>query len=101
MIKPGSKDKRAFLLIAGEELTELKRMTWLMSESFGLDARIENYRGKRPIGLYSWDFECLLAIIDHALKDGKEYSDKTTSGYAALTQLSDRLLEEYQKIFGN
>ena len=79
MIKPGSKDKKAFLLIAGEELTELKRMTWLMSESFALDTRIENYRGKRPIGLYSWDFECLLAIIDHALKDGKEYSDKTTS----------------------
>jgi hypothetical protein len=101
MIKPGSKDKKASLLIAGEELAELKRMTWLMSESFGLDTRIENYHGKRPIGLYSWDFECLLAIMDHALKDGKEYPDKTTSGYHALTQLSDRLLEVYHKTFGN
>jgi hypothetical protein len=101
MIKPGSKDKRIFLLIAGEELTELKRVTWLMSGSFGLDMRIENYRSKRPIGLYSWDFECLLAIIDHALKDGKEYPDKATSGYVALAQLSDRLLEEYQKTFDN
>ena len=72
-MKPGSKDKRVSLLIAGDELTELKRLTWLMSESFGLDTRIENYYGKRPIGLYSWDFECLLAIIDHALKDDKEY----------------------------
>ena len=68
-MKPGSKDKRVSLLIAGDELTELKRLTWLMSESFGLDTRIENYHGKRPIGLYSWDFECLLAVIDYALKD--------------------------------
>jgi hypothetical protein len=101
MIKPGSKDKKVSVLIAGEELTELKRVTWLMSESFGLDTRIENYSGKRPIGLYSWDFECLLAAIDHALKDGKEYPDKTTSGYDALTQLFGRLLDEYHKAFSN
>ena len=31
-MKPGSKDKRVSLLIAGDELTELKRLTWLMSE---------------------------------------------------------------------
>jgi hypothetical protein len=101
MIKPGSKDKRVTLLIAGYELTELKNLTWMMSESFGLDTRIANYHGKRPIGLYSWDFECLLAIIDHALKDEKEYPDKTTRGYDALTQLSRRLLDEYHKIFDN
>jgi len=96
-MKPGSKDKRVSLLIAGDELTELKRLTWLMSESFGLDTRIENYQGKRPIGLYSWDFECLLAVIDYALKDDKEYPDKTTSGYNTLTKLSRLLLDEYHK----
>ena len=101
MIKPGSNDKKVALLIAGEELTALKHLTWLMSESFGLDARTENCHGKRPIGLYSWDFECLLAVIDHALKDGKVYPDKTTSKYNALTQLSGRLLDEYHKAFGN
>ena len=100
MTKPGSKDKKVSLLIAGEELTELKRITWQMSESFGLDTRIENHRGKRPSGLYSWDFECLLAVIDDALRDGKEYPDKTTSGYNALTQLSGRLRDEYHKAFG-
>jgi hypothetical protein len=36
MIKPGSKDKKVSVLIAGEELTELKRVTWLMSESLVL-----------------------------------------------------------------
>jgi hypothetical protein len=29
MIKPSSGDKKAPILIAGEELSELKRMTWL------------------------------------------------------------------------
>ena len=100
-MKPGSKDKRVSLLIAGDELTELKRLTWLMSESFGLDTRIENYQGKRPIGLYSWDFECLLATIDHALKDDKEYPDKTAPEYHALTQLSRRLLDAYHKSLDN
>ncbi len=99
MTKPGSKDRKISLLIDGEELTELQRMTWLMSESFGLDRRIENYRGTRPIGLYRWDFECLLAVIDDALKDSKEYPDMTTPGYNALTQLSRRLHAEYHKAF--
>ena len=100
MIKPGSKDAKVFLLIAGEELTELKRLTWLMSESFGLDTRIESYRGKRPIGLYSWDFECLLTVMRHAMEDDKQYLDKTTSGYNALAQLFSRLLDEYHLSFG-
>jgi hypothetical protein len=99
MIKPGSRDKKVSLLITGDELTELKRMTWMMSESFGLDTRIEKYAGKRPIGLYSWDFECLLAVTDDALKNGKEYPDQTTSAYQVLSQLSRRLHEEYRKAF--
>jgi hypothetical protein len=87
------------LLITGEELSELKRMTWIMSEAFGLDRRIENYGGKRPIGLYQWDLDCLLAVMDVALKDSKEYPDKAASGYRALSQLSDRLHDEYRKAF--
>ena len=101
MIKPGSKDKKVSLLIAGEELAELKRMTWLMCESFGLDRRIDSYAGKRPIGLYSWDLECLLDVVDDALKSSDEYPDKTASGYNALAQLSDRLRDEYTRTFGD
>jgi hypothetical protein len=100
MIKPGSKDKKVDLLISGVELSELKRMAWQMSESFGLDARIENCRGKRPIWLYRWDFECLLAMIDNSLKNSEEYPDNTTSGYKAIMRLSGRLLDKYQKVFG-
>jgi hypothetical protein len=100
MIRPGPKDKRVSLLISGEELAELKRVTWLMSESFGLDTRIENYQGKRPIGLYSWDFDCLLMVIDDALKDRQIYPDTTASGYQALAQLCSRLTGEFRKAFG-
>ena len=94
-MKPGSKDRKISVLIAGEELTELKRLAWLMSESFGLDTRIENYAGKRQIGLHSWDLECLLAVMDDALKDSEEFPDRTTSGYNALTRLANRLHDEY------
>lgn len=55
-MKPGSKDIKTNVLILGQELTELKRHTWLMDEAFGLDSRIEEYKGTRPIGLYSWEF---------------------------------------------
>ena len=87
-------------LIFPEELVELKRITWLMSESFGLDARIENYQGKRPIGLYRWDFDCLLVVIDDALKDREIYADTSASGYRALAQLFSRLTGDYRKAFG-
>ena len=52
-----------------------------MTEEFGLDRRIKNYQGKRPIGFYSWDLDCLPCIED-TLKDEREYPYKNTSGYS-------------------
>ncbi len=49
MPRPGTKDKKLYFLITGEELTELQRQSWKMAEAFGLDKRIENYQGKRPM----------------------------------------------------
>ena len=68
-----------------------------MAEAFGLDRRIENYQGKRPIGLFSWDFDCLLAVIEDALDDPKEYPDKSEPGHKALKSLFIRLKGEYRK----
>jgi hypothetical protein len=48
-MKPGKRDKKVNILIQGKELFELKRHAELMVEAFGLDRRIENYQGKRPI----------------------------------------------------
>jgi hypothetical protein len=96
-LKPGSKDKKLQILISGEELSELQRHTWQMAEAFGLDRRIENYQGKRPIGLFSWDFDCLLAVIEDASDDPKEYPDKSEPEYKALKSLFIRLKGEYRK----
>ena len=46
-----------------EELHELKRCTVDLAEAF------EAHSGKRPVGLYRWDLDCLLAVIALALKD--------------------------------
>ena len=96
-MKPGSKDIKLAILISGEELSELQRHTWHMSEAFGLDRRIEDYQGKRPIGLHSWDFDCLLAVIDYVIDDPKEYPDKEDQGYKALRSLFNRLKIENRK----
>lgn len=101
MIKPGSRDKKIPVLISGHELLELKKFTWMMSEAFGLDRRIENYQGKRPIGLYSWDFECLLDVLDSAVKHKEEYPDENAPGWKSIDRLFRHLSAEYQTHFGN
>ncbi len=88
------------MLIAGEELDELKRFTADMSQAFGLDRRIERYQGKKPMEFYRWDFDCLLAVTELALKDDNEYPDKASAAYMALERLRDRLTEEYDKAYG-
>jgi hypothetical protein len=99
-MKPGPGDVKLNILITGDELHELKRFTVDMAEAFGLDRRIEAYSGKRPIGFYRWDLDCLSAVTDNALKDERAYPDKASSGYAALKRLQDRLEIEYQNAWG-
>ncbi len=98
-MKPGSRDQRHKLLICGEELRELQRHTYSMAEAFGLDTKIENYKGTRPITLYRWDLECLLDVIDLAL--GDDYPDQSAPEYQALKRLGDRLRKEYDDAYGD
>jgi len=48
-MKTGPRDKKVAMLIAGEELNQLKRFTVDMSEAFGLDKKIKKYAGKRSM----------------------------------------------------
>lgn len=96
-MKPGSKDIKLEILISGKELSELQRHSWQMVEAFGLDRRFEKYKGKRPISLYSWDFDCILAVIENVLNDPTEYPDKKDEGYRALKSLFNYLKGEYLK----
>jgi len=72
-----------------------------MAESFGLDRRIENYAGKRPIGFYRWDLDCLEAVIWMALDDEDEYPEKSSNGYKALKQLYDKISKLHKKAYEN
>ncbi len=99
MIKPGSRDIKVNMLITGEELEELHKHTWSMVEAFGLDRRIEQYKGKRPIGFYRWDMDCLIDVLSIALDDPKEYPDHKSSGYLSLKNLSEKLKSEYERNF--
>lgn len=98
-MKPGSRDIRVKMLITGEELHELQRHTWSMAEAFGLDRRIDKYGGKRPIGFYRWDMDCLIDVLDMALNDSDEYPDHNSSGYRALKSLFERIKTEYDRNF--
>jgi hypothetical protein len=69
-MRPGKYDRKHQLLITGAELRELKELD--LAESFGLDRRIERYEGKRPLGLYRWDLECLVESLSMVL-DGRYY----------------------------
>src|SRR5438874_10763282 len=99
-MKPGSRDIRHKLLITGDELTELKRHAYSMAEAFGLDRKIEDYKGTRPLTLYRWDLDCLMDVIESELRDAKQYPDKNAPGYLALKRLEDRLREEYDRHYG-
>lgn len=92
-MKPSPKDIKYKILITGQELIELKKFTWSMVEAFGLDHKIEQYQGKRPIGFYRWDLDCLEDVISMAVDDTKEYPDKSGIGYKAINKLYERIKE--------
>ncbi len=94
MVKPGSKDRKAIILITGLELDELQRFTGFMAESFGLDRRIANYLGVRPMGLWRWDIECLVDVINSVLDDTEYYPSHDSPEFQAIMNLRNRLEEE-------
>ena len=63
MLKPGKNDIKVFIKFELEELELLQENTWQMAESFGLDSRIDKLTGKRKVGFYSWDLDCLESVV--------------------------------------
>lgn len=98
-MKPASGERKRYILINGLELDELHRFDWLMAESYGLDDRIANYKGTRPIGLWRWDLDCLVDTISSVLDDPEFYSSHETIGYLAIKALYDRLKEERKALY--
>lgn len=99
-MKPGKRDIPVKIKISGRQLDELQRHSWHMIEAFGLDTRIDNYKGVRPISFYSWDLECILDVLDAVLNDENEYPDQEDEGYLMLHELYLHLKTEYQEKYG-
>ena len=95
-MKPGKKDRKHQVLITGAELRELQQLD--MPESLGLNRRIERYQGKRPIGLYRWDLDCLLATLSLAMGDRDPFV--SPKGKVTLKALHDRLQAVYDAAYG-
>ena len=68
-MKIGKNDKKATLRFTDEELDFLQENTWQMAESFGLDGRIARLTGKRAVGFYAWDLDCLKDVSQSAKKN--------------------------------
>ncbi len=98
-MKPGKNDIPINRKISGRQLEELQKHTWQMCEAFGLDRKIENYKGTRPISFYSWDLDCILDVLDMTLDDEKEYPDKKDEGYIKLYELYVDLKKAYKETY--
>jgi hypothetical protein len=96
-MRPGKYDRKHQVLIEGAELRELKKLD--LAESFGLDRRIERYQGKRPLGLYRWDLEGVLAALSLALDPPDGYYSPPANK-RVIKKLHDRLLAEYECAYG-
>ena len=68
-MKPGKNDIRYKVRFEGAELAVLHKLTAYMCEAFGLDRKIDAYKGTRAITLYSWDLDCLEAVVHMTLRD--------------------------------
>ena len=89
-MKPGKNDKKALLLFTQDELDFLQENTWQMAESFGLDSRISRLTGKRAVGFYRWDLECLQDVTDSAKKDAPVEQQRMIDGL--LQKISEAML---------
>ena len=94
MIKPGKHDIPVKVLIQGAELDALQDQAWQLAETFGLDRRICQYRGTRPLQLYRWDLEALIDMLVPG--DGTNPKPRLLADRAALSNLRERLLAIYE-----
>ncbi len=96
-MKPGKNDIPIKRKISGVQLEELQKHTWWMCEAYGLDRKIDAYKGTRPITFYRWDLDCILDVLAMALT--KEYPDKNDAGYIKLSELYADLKKAYQETY--
>ena len=100
-MKPGKNDIPIKRKISGRQLEELQKYTGHMCEAFGLDNKVANYKGTRPISFYSWDLDCIIDVLSLVLNDVNEYPDKKNEGYIELHGLYVDLKKAYKEAYGD
>ncbi len=65
-----------------------------------LDQRIEEYTGKRPIGFYRWDLDCLEDVTAQALDEADVYPEKSGRAYEAMENLHKRIKRLRAQAYG-
>ncbi len=88
-MKPGKNDIKAEVKFEIDELELLQENTWQMAESFGLDRRIANMTGKREVGFYSWDLDCLECVVSDLQQSPKD------------KEIADRIARKIEKCYSS
>jgi hypothetical protein len=91
-MKIGKHDKKVQLRFTPEELDFLQDNAWQMAECFGLDTRISNLTGKRAVGFYSWDLECLADVTEITRKDAPPEQHPMIDGLLTKIREAERLI---------
>jgi hypothetical protein len=98
-MKPGPNDVKLTILITGDELLESQRFTIDMAVALGLDRRIEASLASGPSDAIAGT--SIACWRDRPRPEGSAtaYPDKSSSAYAALKQLRDRLQDENRSVW--
>jgi hypothetical protein len=84
-METGPNDVKLAILITGDELHELKRVTIDMVDAFGLDRQGDAY----PIEFYRWDPDCPLAWDGYQPERSARLGDPIQRGRKRNTRTSE------------
>lgn len=70
-MKPGKRDVKIFIKFTPIEFEFLQKNSFHMADCYGLDRRISKLTGKRKISFYSWDLDCIDAVLYGIKKECK------------------------------
>ena len=90
-MKPYKNEIRYKIKFTGLELVVLHKLTGKMCEAYGLDRKIDAYKGVRAITLYSWDLDCLDAVLNTAVGNPAGEGISNTAELEMLQSLEIRV----------
>ena len=101
MLKPGRHDKKYYLNLTDDEVDELVYHAYSLTECFGLDDRIAEYQGNKPLSLSRWDIEAIYEVYLSILKEAPndDYPDLQSPEYQACLRLVKKVKELYDLAF--